>query len=47
MERKNGDLGKESQKVRFFKAFFHFVVENHVESVDKNKDIFPHKSVEK
>lgn len=36
-----------SKKVRKYKEFFKCIVENHVESVDKKTDIFPHKSVEK
>jgi hypothetical protein len=38
---------KKAKKVRKYKRFFKCIVENHVGSVDKNTDIFPHKSVEK
>ena len=38
---------KKSKKVRKCKTFSKRVVENHVESVDKNTDVFPHECVEK
>ena len=40
-------FAKKTKKARKYTMFFKHVVENHVESVDKNTDIFPHKSVEK
>ena len=38
---------KKSKNVRKYKTFSKLLVENHVENVDKNTDIFPHESVEK
>ena len=38
---------KTEESIKMYKRFFECIVENHVGSVDKNTDIFPHKSVEK
>ena len=43
---KMGISARKSKKVRKYKRFFKQTVENHVESVDKSKDVFPQKTVE-
>ena len=42
-----GICAKKSKKVRKYKSFFKKAVENYVDNVDKKRDSFPQKSVEK
>ena len=42
-----GICAKKSKKVRKHKSFFKKTVENYVDNVDKKRDSFPQKSVEK
>jgi len=47
VEKKNGHFGMKNQKHSKCKCFSKRIVENHVGNVDKKRDVFPQKCVEK